>query len=700
MHKSRTSRSDFANSRLLLAVFLLCTGGALLTLVGIAAPSSVDVTGKIAPWVLEHSAYGGQAEFLVVLSDQANLSHVTALRTKTEKGRYVRDTLWKKAQATQAPVLQWLRANHIEHRSYYIVNMIWIRASIEVAQVLAARPDVAWIEGNPEIHNVVPEPDTAAATPDQPQQVAAIEAGINYTHAPQVWALGYTGQGIVVAGADTGYRWDHNALKAHYRGWNGASADHNYNWHDSVHSNAGANPCGFNSPVPCDDLGHGTHTMGTAVGDDGAGNQIGMAPGAKWIGCRNMDAGNGTPARYIECMEFFLAPYPLNGTTAQGDPNRAPDISTNSWDCPASEGCSVNDLKMAAEAQRAAGIMMVVAAGNGGNSGRNDCSTVNEQPGTLEAVYSIGALNTGTDTLASFSSKGPVTLDGSNRLKPDLCAPGTNTRSAYNTSTTAYANLSGTSMAAPHVAGAVALLWSAQPSLRNDVDATENILNQRAVHVSPPSGSLCDPIGTTSPNNVFGYGRLNIEAAVDLDNVPPVTTITAPVAKEYLHSDFFVINYSVTDGNGSGVKSAIPNIDGKTTLYDGTTAVTVANGLAVKLLTELRLGIHTFNVDSVDNLGNADTATITFSIIVTAQSIKDEVNYFRSIGAITQDKATSLLQKLNAAAAYRTKGNCKNMHVLYKNFINELRAQMGKKVTPQAAAILIADAQYLIVHCP
>ncbi|MFN2638442.1 MAG: S8 family serine peptidase, partial [Gemmatimonadaceae bacterium] len=157
-------------------------------------------------------------------------------------------------------------------------------------------------------------------------------------------------------------------------------------------------------------------------------------------------------------------------------------------------------MKAAAEAQRAAGIMMVVAAGNGGKNGVNDCSTVSDQPGTLEAVYSIGALNTGADTAASFTSKGPVTVDASNRLKPDLSAPGTNTRSAYNTSNTAYANLSGTSMATPHVAGAIALLWSAQPSLRDNVDETEAILNQAAVHLNPPAGSLCDPPGTTWPN--------------------------------------------------------------------------------------------------------------------------------------------------------------------------------------------------------
>ena len=149
---------------------------------------------------------------------------------------------------------------------------------------------------------------------------------------------------------DTGVRWTHNAIKPHYRGWDGVTADHDYNWHDSIHDSSG-NPCGNDSPFPCDDSFHGTHTIGTAIGDDGTGNQIGMAPGAKWIGCRNMDEGAGTPARYIECMEFFLAPYPIGGTPSQGDPTKAPDMTINSWGCPPSEGCSANTLQSAVEAQ-------------------------------------------------------------------------------------------------------------------------------------------------------------------------------------------------------------------------------------------------------------------------------------------------------------------------------------------------------------
>src|ERR1051325_9474772 len=104
----------------------------------------------------------------------------------------------------------------------------------------------------------------------------------------------------------------------------------------------------------------------------------------------------------------------------------APDITINSWGCPATEGCSVDTLQAAVAAQGAAGIQMVVAAGNSGSA----CSTVAEPPGIYAESYTIGALNTGTDTIASFSSRRPVTVDGSNRIKPDITAPGTNTRSA------------------------------------------------------------------------------------------------------------------------------------------------------------------------------------------------------------------------------------------------------------------------------
>src|SRR5437870_3998602 len=383
----------------------------------------VNVANKIAPWVVGQTANGQQAEFFVVLADQADLSGAAALRTKNEKGRFVHDALWNKSQTTQQAILRWLREHGVEHRSFYIVNAILVKGTREIAETLARRPDVARMEGNPHIPNVLPQPVSAVETSTKPKTPATIEPGIAYTHAPDVWALGFRGQGITVAGADTGQRWTHNALKPHYRGWDGQNADHNYNWHDSIHDSVG-NPCGNDSPFPCDDNGHGTHTIGTAVGDDGMGNQIGMAPGAKWIGCRNMDQGNGTPARYLECMEWFLAPYPIGG--GQGDPLRAPDITTNSWYCPPSEGCSVDTLQAAVEAQAAAGIMMVVRADSTGPN----CSTMEDPPAIYAASYTVGALTTGQDVVANFSSRGPVIIDGSNRIKPDMTAPGTGTRSS------------------------------------------------------------------------------------------------------------------------------------------------------------------------------------------------------------------------------------------------------------------------------
>jgi len=517
-----------------------------------ARPADREATvpsGKIAPWVMEHTAGGDQAEFLIVLADQADLSGAEALPTKLEKGRYVRDVLWSKAQATQAPLLAQLAARHIEHRSYYIVNLIWATGDHNLALDLAARPDVARIEANPHISNLkYPIPSLWPLTSDL-QFPNSVEPNIAYVHAPDVWALGFTGQGIVVGGQDTGYDWSHPALKPHYRGWDGVAATHDYNWHDSIHVNShGANVCGVNSSAPCDDMSHGTHTMGTAVGDDGASNQIGMAPGAKWIGCRNMDNGWGTPATYLECFEFFLAPYPVNGTVILGDPALAPDVTTNSWSCPGYEGCSWDTLQAAVEAQRAAGIMTVVAATNDGPY----CSTIGEPPAPYAAAYTVGALNTGTDTIASFSSRGPVTVDGSNRRKPDIAAPGTGIRSSVPGGGYSSA-FSGTSMATPHVAGAVALLWSARPAFKNQITFTEQILDASAVHIS---STECSSNGW--PNNTYGYGRMDVRAALDMGVLTGVISdavTSAPMAGVSVQATLNATQTFSTTSTASGLYS-------------------------------------------------------------------------------------------------------------------------------------------------
>jgi subtilisin family serine protease len=258
--------------------------------------------------------------------------------------------------------------------------------------------------------------------------------------------------------------------------------------------------------------------VGISVGSDGS-NQIGVAPGAKWIACRNMDSGVGRPSTYIECLNFFLAPTDLNGNNP--DVSKRPDIISNSYGCPPTEECSPHSLQAAVEIVRSAGIFMAVSAGNNGSNG---CSTVYDPPGLEKAVFSVGAVNS-SNTIADFSSRGPVLINGEPVLrKPDIVAPGVSIYSSYRNGN--YTWLSGTSMAAPHIAGAVALLWSGLPNLRNNVDLTENALGQSALHLTSTQGCGGDS-SSSIPNNVYGYGLVQVKNAYDLLSASPIPTLTA-----------------------------------------------------------------------------------------------------------------------------------------------------------------------------
>ncbi|HEX4439369.1 MAG TPA: S8 family serine peptidase [Thermoanaerobaculia bacterium] len=467
-----------------------------------ASPLSPDALArKVDPWVLQ-TASRGDTEFLVMLREQADLRGARRIAGKTEKGAFVADALRSHAESTQGALVNFLASRHAEYRPYWVVNAIWVRGGRELVEALAARDDVFHVYANPRVRLDSPvSREPSGATPSTPETV---EWGVARVNAPAVWALGFNGQGIVVAGEDTGYQWDHPALKNHYRGWNGSTADHNYSWHDSIHSGGGT--CGADSQFPCDDFGHGTHTMGTMVGDDGGSNQIGVAPGAKWIGCRNMDQGAGTPTTYAECFQWMIAPTDLAG--ANPDPSKAPHVINNSWGCPVSEGCTdPNILKVVVESVRAAGIEVVVSAGNAGSA----CGTVEDPPAIYDASFSVGATDIG-EAIAGFSSRGPVTVDGSNRMKPDISAPGVNVRSSVPGN--AYENLSGTSMAGPHVVGVVALVLSGDPDLIGDTDAIESLLTATAVPRT--TAESCGGVpGSQVPNNTFGWGRVDALAAFE-----------------------------------------------------------------------------------------------------------------------------------------------------------------------------------------
>ncbi len=469
-----------------------------VAVLALAPPVEATGSAKVDPWVLDQLVLSpsGESEFLIVLAEQADLSGAAALSTKLAKGRFVVEQLRETAARTQAPLLDELARAGVVHRPFWIANFVWAKGDAAALASIAARPDVASIAANPRVAEAGPFAGDAPASSFAP---AAVEWNITKVNAPQVWALGYTGQGAVVAGQDTGYDWSHPALQAKYRGWNGAVADHDYNWHDAIHSGGGI--CGANAAAPCDDDSHGTHTMGTMVGDDGGANQIGMAPGARWIGCRNMDQGFGTPATYAECYQWFVAPTDLNNQNP--DPALAPDVINNSWSCPASEGCTdPNVLLTVVENVRAAGIVTVHSAGNSGAS----CSTVSTPSAIYDASFTVGS-TTSTDAASSFSSRGPVTVDGSNRMKPDIAAPGSNVRSSFPGG--AYGSLSGTSMAGPHVAGLVALLLSADPAIRGQVDRIEQVIQRGAFHPTT-STEVCGGVAANVfPNNTFGAGRID-----------------------------------------------------------------------------------------------------------------------------------------------------------------------------------------------
>ncbi|MGH1336165.1 MAG: S8 family peptidase [Aureispira sp.] len=465
-----------------------------------------------------------EVECFILFEEQA-ITTTTKRTTKEEKARAVFTALRQKAQETQAPILSFLQREQVPYRPYYIVNGIWIKAKRSVIMQVAAYDMVDRIAPNPRIKNPLPKASSSTIT----KSVTATW-GIERIEAHQLWAQGIKGAGAIVGGQDTGYDWLHPAISDQYRG---DRDDHNYHWHDAIHGQISpdtTNRCGYDSPVPCDDHSHGTHTMGTMAGDDGLGNEIGVAPHSEWIGCRNMENGWGTPATYLECFEWFLAPTDTNNLNPQ--PSKAPHVIANSWGCPPSEGCNTsnfNILQIAVENLKNAGVVVVVSAGN---DGRGGCSTIRNPAAIYEASFVVGATDI-RDTLATFSSRGAVVVDGSGRMKPDVVAPGVNVRSSIINGN--YASYSGTSMAGPHVAGAVALLISAQPSLAGQVDSIETLLKMTADSVYTYDNDTC---GTTPmsvfPNNMVGYGRINLLKAIqrvrpDLDvavrTLPPVANL-------------------------------------------------------------------------------------------------------------------------------------------------------------------------------
>lgn len=470
--------------------------------------SAGDWTTKVDGSVLQ-AATSGTTEFLAYMDERPDLSGAAALGTKAEKGRHVYEVLTTTAARSQAGLLSHLAMLGASHRPYWIANAVHASGDLSVLQAVASRPDVAFVYpvGRGRVDPPIAEtPGGTTAT----ELATAAEPSLGHVRATDAWSLGYRGQGVVVAGADTGVRYTHSAIKRQYRGYDAATNtwDHSYNWHDAIPvSNL---LCPAHGTTPCDDHDHGTHTVGTIVGDDGAANQIGMAPEAKWVACRNMVEGFGVVPTYMECMQWLLAPTDSNGRNP--DPAKAPDVVNNSWGCV--EGCASPLLKDMVDASRAAGIVYVVSAGNEGRAGA--CATIAFPLAVYDSSFTVGATNATNDGISSFSSRGPVmtnAVEGVAMQKPDIVAPGVNIRSATRGSDTSYGVFSGTSMAGPHVAGLVALIISANPDLRGQVSAIEDVITRTAKKLI--ATDACGAISPQQvPNYTFGWGRIDALAAV------------------------------------------------------------------------------------------------------------------------------------------------------------------------------------------
>ncbi len=470
----------------------------------------------VDPQILSSIQQNGSADILCILkTSNKDLHSITkSFETKNKMGDFVFNTLKKEADNSQVKLKWYLNSKKIEFSSFYIVNALHIpSASAELVNYLSLQPEVERLEYNATYKLQRPFIESDDLNKLKLRSPLATGWGILKIKADSLWALGFKGKGAVIGGEDTGVELV-SLLKANYRGTLENGYNHNYNWHDAIHSlnplnndanqNEFNNPCGLDTLAPCDDDNHGTHTMGTMNAE---GFEIGVAPEAKWMACRCMERGWGSPASYMECFEFFLAPTDL--TNSNPDPHKAPHVINNSWGCPKEEGCDTSNFKTMEQVVKnlkAAGIFVTVSAGNSGATG---CGTINEPAAIFESSFSVGATNIG-DSIAGFSSKGPVTIDGSNRLKPNISAPGVGVISVVKNGS--LASFSGTSMAGPHVCGAVALLISALPQLAGKVDLIEQILEQTA---EPKTVKILCGLDQSSsvPNNTYGFGRLDVYKA-------------------------------------------------------------------------------------------------------------------------------------------------------------------------------------------
>jgi subtilisin family serine protease len=397
----------------------------------------------------------------------------------------LRESLQSHASNTQAhvkDVLSRAGSSHTGSRSFWLTNQVHVSgATPDLIEELKKNPSVQSVQTEQIYPLVAPITETSALF----QTAAVNQWGVVNINAPSVWATGNTGAGVTVGIIDTGVRYTHRDIRPNWRQSKG--------WYDPETKGA-ISPAGINGALPYDATGHGTHVTGIVAGQNG----IGVAPGARWIACKGCRSTGCFAADLLACFQFMLCPTNPDGTGA--DCRMAPQIVSNSW----GGGQGLTTFDSSITALRAAGIIPVVAAGNTGSN----CGTI-QSPGDNANVITVGAVDQ-TNAIAWYSAKGP-TVRG--LRKTDVMGPGSGIYSSCWTGDMAYCTKSGTSMATPHVSGAIALYLSARPG--STFDMVRSRFQGTALRLTVASGMTCgNTLDATIPNNQFGFGRVDIFRAL------------------------------------------------------------------------------------------------------------------------------------------------------------------------------------------
>ncbi|PRR99023.1 peptidase S8 [Bacillus atrophaeus] len=469
--------------------------------------SAESIQNKISKSLKSSFKKDDKVTFLIKLKDKADtkkaakaaeknakLKAVSDAKTEYQKRSAVVSSLRMTADESQADVKKYLeeqksKGNADDIHSYYVVNGIAVHASKDVMEKVAQFPEVEKVLPNEkrQLYKSSSAPFNMKKTQKAVKANDGVEWNIEQIDAPKAWDLGYDGTGTVVGSIDTGVEWDHPALKEKYRGYhseNPDQPDHEMNWFDAVSEEA----------APFDDLQHGTHVTGTMVGSEPDGsNQIGVAPGAKWIAAKAFSEDGGTDADILEAGEWMLAPKDADGNP---HPEMAPDVVNNSW----GGGPGLDEwYRDMVNAWIAADIFPEFSAGNTDLFNPGGPESI-ANPANYPEAFATGATDI-NKKLAEFSLQGPSPYD---EVKPEISAPGVNIRSSV-PGQTYEGGWNGTSMAGPHVSAVVALLRQADASI--SVDEIEEVLTSTAE-------TLTDSAFPDSPNNGYGHGLVNAFDAI------------------------------------------------------------------------------------------------------------------------------------------------------------------------------------------